>query len=90
MSTRVMYNESVFTPGLSDHETCNAFWWRNVLYINNFFPLSQICLMWSWYLANDFQFYMVAIFLLILSRRSVARSFSGVEIAKLNFCFSGI
>lgn len=28
-----------------------------------------MCLMWSWYLANDFQFYIVAIVLLILSTR---------------------
>lgn len=67
--TRVVYNGSVFTPGLVDHVTCSKFWWRNILYVNNFYPLNEICLMWSWYLANDFQFYVIAIVLLILSTR---------------------
>ncbi|XP_011863412.1 PREDICTED: nose resistant to fluoxetine protein 6-like [Vollenhovia emeryi] len=49
------------------HETCPKYWWRNLLYINNLFPIDDMCLTWSWYLANDMQFYVLAIMLLIFS-----------------------
>lgn len=66
---RVTYDRSVFTPGLTDHINCNQYWWRNILYINNWYPFSQMCMIWSWYLANDMQLYVIAIVLLILSTR---------------------
>eukprot|EP00475_Leptophrys_vorax_P027803 TRINITY_DN3971_c1_g1_i1.p1 TRINITY_DN3971_c1_g1~~TRINITY_DN3971_c1_g1_i1.p1 ORF type:complete len:672 (-),score=139.97 TRINITY_DN3971_c1_g1_i1:797-2812(-) len=45
-------------------------WWRNLLYINNMFPDSEECVAWSWYLANDMQFFLVTPWLLWLwSRR---------------------
>ncbi|KAK5649569.1 hypothetical protein RI129_000598 [Pyrocoelia pectoralis] len=46
---------------------CPKYWWRNLLYINNFFPRSEMCLSWSWYLSVDTQFFLVSTFLLILS-----------------------
>ncbi|XP_071629815.1 nose resistant to fluoxetine protein 6-like isoform X2 [Temnothorax longispinosus] len=49
------------------HETCAKYWWRNLLYINNFFELDAMCVSWSWYLANDMQFYVITMALLILS-----------------------
>ena len=27
---------------------CKKFWWRNLLFIQNFFPLGEICMTWSW------------------------------------------
>jgi peptidoglycan/LPS O-acetylase OafA/YrhL len=69
LSLKHVYNESVFAPGLSDHLTCENYWWRNIFYINNFYPLTETCLMWSWYLANDFQFYIVSVVLLIFTSR---------------------
>ncbi|XP_077264331.1 nose resistant to fluoxetine protein 6-like [Temnothorax americanus] len=48
------------------HETCAKYWWRNLLYINNLFSLDAMCMSWSWYLANDMQFYIIAMALLIL------------------------
>lgn len=50
-------------------ENCRAYWWRNVLFIQNFFPLSEMCLSWSWYVAADFQLYMLGLFLLLISTR---------------------
>ena len=41
---------------------CRNYWWSNLLYINNFYPnygADTGCMGWSWYLANDMQFYMV-------------------------------
>lgn len=71
---RMTYNQSVFSPALADHVNCNQYWWRNILFINNFYPLTEMCMMWSWYLANDMQFYIIAMVLLILSTRSVLQA----------------
>ena len=45
---------------------CVKFWWRNLLNINNFWPESEMCAAWSWYLANDFQFFCISPVFLIL------------------------
>ncbi|XP_038051428.1 nose resistant to fluoxetine protein 6-like isoform X2 [Patiria miniata] len=45
-------------------EACRKYWWTNLLYINNLYPfpgdLSLQCLGWSWYLANDMQFFVIS------------------------------
>lgn len=46
---------------------CANYWWRNFLYINNLYPLDEMCIIPSWYLAVDFQCFLVCIFLLVLS-----------------------
>ncbi|KAH3746188.1 transmembrane protein NRF-6 [Pelomyxa schiedti] len=49
---------------------CEQYWWTNLLYINNFYPWSNnYCISWSWYLANDMQFYIVAPLFLVLFHR---------------------
>lgn len=73
LSLKYTYNQSVFSPSIYDHVTCHHYWWRNILYINNWYPFQELCMIWSWYLANDMQFYLMAIFLLILSTRWVVR-----------------
>ncbi|KAI4502974.1 hypothetical protein M0802_002018, partial [Mischocyttarus mexicanus] len=35
------------------NENCQKYWWRNMLYIQNFFPHKEMCMSWSWFLAND-------------------------------------
>lgn len=67
---RYLHDRSVFSPAIIDHVTCDAYWWRNILYINNFFPQAEFCMLWSWYMANDTQFYVIASVLLILATRS--------------------
>ncbi|XP_071944600.1 nose resistant to fluoxetine protein 6-like [Antedon mediterranea] len=53
------------------HYACEKYWWTNLLYINNLVPfpgnLGEQCLSWSWYLANDMQFFAISplIFLLL-------------------------
>ncbi|VDM63857.1 unnamed protein product [Angiostrongylus costaricensis] len=50
-----------------DIRLCQQHWWRNMLYINNFFNISEDCYGITWYLAVDTQLYMVApIFLVAL------------------------
>ncbi|CAC5409716.1 unnamed protein product [Mytilus coruscus] len=39
---------------------CKNTWWWNLLYINNFKPVSEECFAWAWYLANDMQFYIIS------------------------------
>ena len=48
---------------------CPNYWWRNMLYINNFFDWDELCISWSWYLANDMQFFMIGLLLLVVSTR---------------------
>jgi len=42
---------------------CKSNWWTNILYINNFVPTvyDQQCLPWTWYLGNDFQFFVFGV-----------------------------
>jgi hypothetical protein len=44
-------------------EKCSRNWWTNLLFINNFLPTEYTdqCLPWTWYLANDFQFFIVGL-----------------------------
>lgn len=60
---------SIFEPPTMDHITCPKYWWRNLLYINTLFPVDQMCMLWSWYLANDTQFYIIGAIILIVAVR---------------------
>ncbi|KAJ4432079.1 hypothetical protein ANN_20693, partial [Periplaneta americana] len=61
------YSNSVFEPPTADHMNCPNYWWRNALYINTLFPVQDMCMLWSWYLADDTQFYVLGCVLLILA-----------------------
>ncbi|XP_069964158.1 nose resistant to fluoxetine protein 6 isoform X4 [Bactrocera oleae] len=41
-------------------------WWHNVLYIQNFLDMKDICCSWTWYLACEMQFYLLITVLLFL------------------------
>ncbi|KAL5021783.1 hypothetical protein ScPMuIL_000938 [Solemya velum] len=46
-----------------EYNSCEDTWWTNLLYVNNFvraYGLDKMCMAWSWYLANDMQFYWVS------------------------------
>eukprot|EP00163_Fabomonas_tropica_P012730 TRINITY_DN2408_c0_g1_i1.p1 TRINITY_DN2408_c0_g1~~TRINITY_DN2408_c0_g1_i1.p1 ORF type:complete len:373 (+),score=36.55 TRINITY_DN2408_c0_g1_i1:438-1556(+) len=52
--------------------SCQEYWWTNLVYVNNFVPhsLGKSCLSWSWYLANDMQFFIISpLFLILLHKR---------------------
>jgi peptidoglycan/LPS O-acetylase OafA/YrhL len=52
----------------TDLNTCKKYWWHNLLYINNLYSSSnQDCYAVSWYLANDFQFFLLVPFFAFLS-----------------------
>ncbi|XP_048005216.1 nose resistant to fluoxetine protein 6-like [Leguminivora glycinivorella] len=67
ITLRYTNSHSVFEPAQYDHITCDQFWWRNLLYINNLYSQREMCMVWSWYMANDTQFYVVGIILLLIS-----------------------
>ena len=53
----------------ADNNNCEKYWWTNILYINNFYPISfgSICYPVTWYLAINFQLFIISpIFLLLL------------------------
>ena len=54
---------------MDDVSHCEKYWWTNMLYINNFYPLSMHngCYILTWYLADVMQFFIISpIFLLLL------------------------
>lgn len=62
-------SNSIFDPPTEDHINCPKYWWRNLLYINTLFPVKDMCMLWSWYLANDTQFYIIGAIILIVAVR---------------------
>ncbi|EFN65166.1 Nose resistant to fluoxetine protein 6 [Camponotus floridanus] len=67
ISMKYFHTNSVFEPPTADHYNCPNYWWRNLLYINTWFPVEQMCMLWSWYLADDTQFYIVGGVILVLA-----------------------
>lgn len=43
-------------------KNCQKWWWTNILFINNLVPwdMNSECIGWVWYLANDFQFFLLS------------------------------
>ncbi|KAI8739355.1 nose resistant to fluoxetine protein 6 [Biomphalaria glabrata] len=53
-------NSSPYSTTSHGYLSCRRYWWRNLLYISNFFDYKEMCMTWSWYLPNDMQFYTIA------------------------------
>lgn len=49
---------------------CRANYYYNLLYINNFYQTDKLCLIHSWYLSNDFQFFLLSLLLFGLFYKS--------------------
>ncbi|CAI5448562.1 unnamed protein product [Caenorhabditis angaria] len=56
------YEASIENLQIAQSEMCKQFWWHNLLYFNNFDNpiIGQTCYGITWYLATDFQIYLVA------------------------------
>ncbi|XP_043205524.1 nose resistant to fluoxetine protein 6-like [Amphibalanus amphitrite] len=50
---------------------CDPFWWRNLLLVHNLFPHAEMCIDQTWYLAVEWQLFLVTPPLLVLLERSV-------------------
>ncbi|XP_029676018.1 nose resistant to fluoxetine protein 6-like [Formica exsecta] len=66
VSMKWYHDHSMMELTALDYKTCEKFWWRNALYINTYFDMDDRCITWSWYLANDTQFYTMGIIILII------------------------
>ncbi|XP_078614290.1 nose resistant to fluoxetine protein 6-like [Branchiostoma floridae x Branchiostoma japonicum] len=53
--------------GLDDN--CRDNWWTNLLYVNNVVNPDRMCMDWSWYLANDMQFFVIGVPLVYMMYR---------------------
>ncbi|XP_065367677.1 nose resistant to fluoxetine protein 6-like [Calliphora vicina] len=45
-------------------ENCANYWWRNILFIQNLFDHKDMCLNWTWSLACEMQYFVIATILL--------------------------
>ncbi|XP_050323382.1 nose resistant to fluoxetine protein 6-like [Bactrocera neohumeralis] len=61
---------SPFYLGVNSGYYCKQRWWHNVLYIQNFLDMKDICCSWTWYLACEMQFYLLITALLFLYVKS--------------------
>lgn len=54
-------NGPLWFKGDELNNQCHDYWWTNVLFVNNFVPDGDgnFCFGWSWYLANDIQFFLI-------------------------------
>ncbi|XP_071103284.1 O-acyltransferase like protein-like [Haliotis cracherodii] len=43
-----------------DNVHCTSNWWTNALYINNVYKSGEGCMRWTWFMADDMQFYIIA------------------------------
>ncbi|XP_050456322.1 nose resistant to fluoxetine protein 6-like [Cataglyphis hispanica] len=80
--------KTVFSVGIIDHLTCEKFWWRNALYLNSLYPRTEMCMLWSWYMANDMQFYVLGILLLLLSVKYFKTAVAIVFLLMASSCFT--
>lgn len=39
--------------------TCQKYWWRNLLYIQNWFNLDELCVNWTWSTACEMQYFIL-------------------------------
>ncbi|XP_011298798.1 nose resistant to fluoxetine protein 6 [Fopius arisanus] len=45
---------------IDERERCQASWWINILYVNNYVNTDQLCMFQSWYLSVDTQLFILA------------------------------
>ncbi|XP_013147279.1 PREDICTED: nose resistant to fluoxetine protein 6-like [Papilio polytes] len=60
---------------------CRDKWWSQFLFLNNFYKPDEKCLIQTWFLAVDFQLYVLAVFLTLVlgpSLRSAIKILSGL------------
>eukprot|EP00058_Branchiostoma_floridae_P023935 XP_002609425.1 hypothetical protein BRAFLDRAFT_124632 [Branchiostoma floridae] len=50
---------------------CGENWWTNLLYVNNVVNDDRMCMGWTWYLANDMQFFVIGVPLVYILYRDM-------------------
>eukprot|EP00388_Colpodella_angusta_P009696 GDKJ01025663.1.p1 GENE.GDKJ01025663.1~~GDKJ01025663.1.p1 ORF type:complete len:1144 (+),score=207.51 GDKJ01025663.1:22-3453(+) len=57
MSSGPLWNYYV---GFATEGNCATNWWHNLLFIDSWYPPSQNCMGWGWYLSNDMQLFVLS------------------------------
>ena len=62
-------------PETQNYKNCDHYSWTNLLYINTIYPwkMRDMCMFWTWSLANDMQFYVIAPLILIPMYASIRK-----------------
>jgi len=60
LGSRPVYNWRMIS-----YDTCQQYWWTNILYINNIVPVLS-CLGHTWYMALDMQFFIISPLFVVL------------------------
>ncbi|XP_037032707.1 nose resistant to fluoxetine protein 6-like isoform X2 [Bradysia coprophila] len=66
IATAYLHETSPFWIEDRNDLTCQNHWWRNLLYIQNLYPVKEFCLNWTWSLACEMQFFIIFTFMLFL------------------------
>ncbi|XP_041368252.1 nose resistant to fluoxetine protein 6-like [Gigantopelta aegis] len=62
---RYVSDGPMWPQGGIELNACRDTWWTNLLYINNLVKRDSMCFGWSWYLADDMQFYVLSPLIII-------------------------
>jgi len=68
-------------------DRCSTGWWYTLLYVQNFVDPSHLCMGWSWYLADDMQYYIISPIFLIAYWKNRALGWS-LAIAGIAICLA--
>ena len=62
-------------PETQNYQNCDHYCWTNLLYINTIHPwkMRDMCMSWTWSLANDMQFHAIAPLILIPMHASIRK-----------------
>ncbi|XP_053675704.1 nose resistant to fluoxetine protein 6-like [Anopheles nili] len=69
LNVRFDVNVGGFRLFTAENAICRQNWWANLFFVNNFMWPRELCLVHTWYLAADFQLYLMALGLLLVVNR---------------------
>ncbi|XP_036224286.2 O-acyltransferase like protein isoform X2 [Bactrocera oleae] len=73
------------------NRNCEKYWWRNLFFIQNFYDHNDMCGLWTWSLACDMQFSVLATILLFLYVKHPKRTklcLAGLAVASILYTYS--
>ncbi|KFM62404.1 Nose resistant to fluoxetine protein 6, partial [Stegodyphus mimosarum] len=72
-------------------EACYTKVWRNLIFINNFYPLGESCLGHFWYMATDMQLYLVSLITIpVLLKRPKYGVLLNMLVVLISVVFTGV
>ncbi|XP_035229059.1 nose resistant to fluoxetine protein 6-like [Stegodyphus dumicola] len=72
-------------------KACYTKWWRNLIFINNFYPLGESCMGHFWYMATDMQLYLVSLITIpVLLKRPKYGVLLNLLVVLMSVVFTGV